>query len=187
MGSSTPSSSSWNGSGSERETISSSSTWISTSPVGMFGFTASGARRTTSPRARTTNSERMSCAICAASGRALGVDHELHDARVVAEVDEDEAAVVSAARDPAGHGELLPDVIGADLAGIQVAPGVHPEILSTSSSSGRRDVGAARLADRCLAAVHDHGPARAEPAGLGELSLDRPAGVVHVRPEPTPP
>src|SRR5437764_5605 len=33
----------------------------------MFGFTASGARLTTSPCARTTNSERMACAACAAS------------------------------------------------------------------------------------------------------------------------
>ena len=31
------------------ETISRVSTWSSTSPVGMFGLTASGARRTTSP------------------------------------------------------------------------------------------------------------------------------------------
>ena len=68
-------------------------------------------------------------------GGAFGVHHELHDARVVAEVDEDETAVVSPARDPACHGELLPNVIGTDVAGIQVAPGVHPEILSTSSSS----------------------------------------------------
>ena len=77
----------------------------------------------------------MSCADLRRLRGAFGVHHELHDARVVAEVDEDETAVVSPARDPACHGELLPDVIGTDVAGIQVAPGVHPEILSTSSSS----------------------------------------------------
>ena len=42
-------------------------------------------------------------------GRLLGVDHELGDAAAVAEVDEDEAAVVAPARRPAGKGEPLAD------------------------------------------------------------------------------
>ena len=38
---------------------------------------------------------------------ALGVDHELHDPRPVAQVDEHEAAVVTAPRHPAGERERL--------------------------------------------------------------------------------
>jgi hypothetical protein len=67
------SSSSWNGSGSERATTSSSSTWISTAPVARLGLTASGARAATSPLVRTTNSERIACAACAASGERSGL------------------------------------------------------------------------------------------------------------------
>ena len=63
----------WNGSGSERETIRSVSTCTSISPVGMFGFTASGARATTSPSAWSTNSLRISCAVAAASGARSGL------------------------------------------------------------------------------------------------------------------
>ncbi len=36
-------------------------------------------------------------------GRVLGVDHELHDAALVSQVDEDEPAVVAPAGDPAGE------------------------------------------------------------------------------------
>ena len=71
--SSTFSSSSWNGSGGLVETTSSSSTWSSTAPVGMFGFTFSGVRAVTSPVARRTNSLRMSCAAFAASGERSGL------------------------------------------------------------------------------------------------------------------
>ena len=63
----------WNGSGVERDRIFSASTWISISPVGRFGFTASGARLTTSPSAWSTNSLRTSCATCAGSGACSGL------------------------------------------------------------------------------------------------------------------
>ena len=46
----------------------------------------------------------------AALGGALGVDDELELAGVVAQVDEDEAAVVAARVDPAGDGDALADV-----------------------------------------------------------------------------
>ena len=68
-------------------------------------------------------------------GRALRVDDELHDAGVVAQVDEDQPAVVAAAPDPAGDRNRTADVVGAEVAAIEVAPAIHPEILSTSSSS----------------------------------------------------
>ena len=100
--SSTPSSSSWNGSGVERERISSSSAWISISPVAIAGLTVSGERADDRPRARTTNSLRSSCAIGAASGEFSGLITTWTTPLLVAEVDEDEPAVVAAPRDPAG-------------------------------------------------------------------------------------
>ena len=53
-------------------------------------------------------------------GRGLGVEDELDDAGAVAEVDEDEAAVVAAAMDPAGHAHVLADTSCVELTG----PGV---------------------------------------------------------------
>ena len=43
-------------------------------------------------------------------GGAVGVDDELDEPRVVAQVDEDETAVISPTRGPAGEGQPLPDV-----------------------------------------------------------------------------
>ena len=47
-------------------------------------------------------------------GRMLGVDDELRHAGVVAQVDEDEAAVVAPRVRPAGESQRLPDVLGAE-------------------------------------------------------------------------
>ena len=44
--------------------------------------------------------------------------------------------VVTAARNPAGDREDLPHALGADVPAVEIAPAVHPEILSTTSSSG---------------------------------------------------
>ena len=52
----------------------------------------------------------------------LGVEGDLRHARAVAEVDEDEAAVVAAVPDPAGEGDLLADVALAELS---AGAGVH--------------------------------------------------------------
>ena len=80
-------------------------------------------------------------------GRVLGVDDELHDAAAVAEVDEDEAAVVAAAIDPAGERDGTADVAGRELAAVGVAPAHEPStsfsssrVTATSSSPGRRSV-----------------------------------------------
>ena len=78
-------------------------------------------------------------------GRPLGVDHELRDPGAVAEVDEDEPAVVAAARRPAGEGHAGADVLLAELAAHEIAP-AHPDSLPTmsagaigsSASPGRR-------------------------------------------------
>ena len=53
----------------------------------------------------------------------LGVDDELDLAGVIAEVDEDEPAVVAAGVGPAGDGDAAARVVGAQLAAHDVAPG----------------------------------------------------------------
>ena len=54
-------------------------------------------------------------------GRRLGVEDELDDAGAVAQVDEDQPAVVAPAVDPAGHAHALADAGGVELAGPGVA------------------------------------------------------------------
>ena len=84
-------------------------------------MTVSGERATTSPRAASTYSGRTCSASACASATRDGSNDELDDAAAVAQVDEDEVAVVAAARDPAGEADLAADVGGAQLAGIGVA------------------------------------------------------------------
>ena len=80
--------------------------------------------------------------------RALGVHHELHDTRPVAEVDEDEPAVIAAAGGPAGERQRLADVRRARLAAHEVAPLAHRE--KSADDLGVRD----RLVRRVGAAQH---------------------------------
>ncbi len=65
-------------------------------------------------------------------GRVLGVDDELADARGVAQVDEDEAAVVPALRNPARERVPLPHVLGPELPRSEVAP-AHSDFTASSS------------------------------------------------------
>ena len=74
----------------------------SISPVGRFGLTLPSSRRTTSPAARTTCSERSALGLRERLAAGVRVEDELDDARAVAQVDEDQAAVVAAAVHPAG-------------------------------------------------------------------------------------
>ena len=104
--------------------------------------------------------------------------------RVVAEVDEDQSAVIAAARDPAGDRDRLSDALGVDLAAIEIAPAVHPVILSTTSSSGAVKSLAALLPDGRLRAVDEDRPAGAQSRGLSELALGRASGVIHVGTQP---
>ena len=83
-------------------------TWISMSPVGRFGFTFSGARLTTSPSAETTCSGRRSSASANASPDACGWMTSCTMPAAVAQVDEDQPAVVAAAVHPAGDADLVP-------------------------------------------------------------------------------
>src|SRR5207302_682697 len=66
---------------------------------------------------------------------ALRIHDELDDPGLIAEVDEDEAAVIAARVDPAGDRDTAADVVLAELARVRVAPG-H----ATSSSSSVRAV-----------------------------------------------
>ena len=69
-------------------------------------MTFSGSRRSTVPAALITSSERSACALVVRLGRGLGMEHELHDPGAVAQVDEDQPAVIAAAVHPAGDARL---------------------------------------------------------------------------------
>ncbi len=56
----------------------------------------------------------------------IRIEHYLHDAAVVAQVDEDDAAVIASAVNPAGHGDRGTDEALVDLAAIVSAHG-HDE------------------------------------------------------------
>ena len=68
-------------------------------------------------------------------GGALGVDHELHLPGEVAQVDEDEPAVVAARVGPAGELDALAGIGGAERAARRVAPAAHEASFSRSSSA----------------------------------------------------
>ena len=67
-------------------------------------------------------------------GSVLGVDDELADARRVAEVDEDEAAMVAALGHPAGKRVALTDVLGPGLPRSKVSP-AHGASLAGNAAS----------------------------------------------------
>ena len=71
------------------------------------------------------------------------IDDELHDAAAVAQVDEDQLAVVAPVRDPAGELDLATDVVAAQLAGIAVAQ-AHASASSAAARGARRRVPTAR-------------------------------------------
>ena len=64
-----------------------------------------------------TNSLRTDSAVLNISG-AVGVAHHLHQTFAVAQVDEDDAAVVAAAMHPAADGDDLVEVGGGDFAAV---------------------------------------------------------------------
>ena len=83
------------------------------------------APRSTVPAALITSSERSLCAAACASGALLGVEHELHDPRAVAQVDEDQPAVVAAAVHPAGDARLGAGAVGGRARRTRVAVAVR--------------------------------------------------------------
>ena len=62
---------------------------------------------------------------CVRGRRPLGIHHELHDARAVAQVDEDQPAVIAAPADPARERELPARVLDARLSAQHVPVGAH--------------------------------------------------------------
>ena len=71
-------------------------------------------------------------------GRVLGVEHELHDPGAVAQVDEDQPAVVAPAVDPAGHARRGVGAVGGQLAAPCVAVVVRPGRVLHVSRPARR-------------------------------------------------
>src|SRR5207344_1306575 len=66
-------------------------------------------------------------------GCVLGVDHDLQEATLVAEVDEHEAAVIAAGGDPAGHVHRPAHVLDAHGAPALVSPLAHWLRVSSTS------------------------------------------------------
>ena len=103
----------------------SSTTWTSISPVGELAGSCSPPRLfddaadADDPLAA-QRPARASCAFAGASPwpGELGVEDDLRDALAVAQVDEDAAAVVAVARDPAEEDDLLALVGRAELAAV---------------------------------------------------------------------
>ena len=112
-------------------------------------------------------------------GRVLRVDHELRDPGAVAEVDEDEAAVVAAARGPAGERLARADVLLAELAAHDVAPG-HADSLPTTSARASGSSACPGRRSTAPSGADDDGRRGAEAGRLGQLALQRAAGVVGV-------
>ena len=123
------------------------STCTSISPVGMFGI--DGLRRAAHDFALGLEHELVPDAVrdLCRLGRLVGVDDELHLAREVAQVDEDEPAVVAARVRPAGERDATAGVVRAQLAAHDVAPAhassscrCSTPSTATSSSPLRRSV-----------------------------------------------
>ena len=116
--------------------------------------------------------------------RLVGIEDELDEPGAVAEVDEDEAAVVAAAVDPARDADLGVDPVRQDLPAPGVAVAVRPqrwepvahgdESVSTSVA-GSTSRSSPELMSRSLAfavAGEDQRVARADAVGLLHLALD---------------
>ncbi len=130
-------------------------------------------------------------------GRVLGMEDELKDARAVAHVDEDQPAVVAPAVHPAGHARLGVGAVGRQLAAPDVAVFVRPRRVLHSCASGAQNLGdhVGESGVVLIARLHVLQPGRtvladdrhvagADPVGVPELALQRPAGELELRLEP---
>ncbi len=117
------------------------STASSTSPVARFGLTFAGSRRATEPLAdeHVLGAEAMRGGV--GLWRRVGVEHELDDPGAVAQVDEDQPAVVAAAVDPAGDARLRAGPLGGQLAAPAVPVGVRARSALHASRLPLRIVG----------------------------------------------
>ena len=121
------------------------------------------------------------------------MEHELHDPRAVAQVDEDQATVVAAAMDPARDARVRARPLGGELAAPRVAVGVRPRCVLHDSRLDRRIVGitfcssvraprptACPCSSRCRVLADDRHEAGADPVGVPELALERAAGELEL-------
>ena len=118
-----------NGSGSAADCTVNASMTSSTSPVGRFGLTVSSR----APGDRAGNGDDAFQAQRSAPGeqRRRHVDHALRDAVMVAQIDEQQLAMVALAVHPAGQTRRLPGIGEAERAAGMGAIGMH------RSKSGR--------------------------------------------------
>src|SRR4029077_3410978 len=72
------------------------------------------------------------CKLCGLGG-VLGVDNELHQARVISQIGEHEAAVIAPPRRPTGERHGPTDVVDARLSAAQIAPSHGASLLDTSA------------------------------------------------------
>ncbi len=82
----------------------------------MFGLTVPAGRGMTFPLTASTNSLRTSSATLMGVGAQVRVEGQLGEAVAVAQVDEDQPAMVAAAQDPAHQDDVLTDLFLAQFA-----------------------------------------------------------------------
>ena len=172
-------------------------TWISISPVARFGLTFSG--RALDDLALGGDDVLGAQVLGHGEGvaRGLRVHDELHEPRAVAQVDEDQPAVVAAAMDPAGDADLGAAARGGQVAGPGVAEGVgsrsvlHPawRPLMTRATAAAADSTAScspeSMSRSCDAVrAHDGNVAGAGAICLLELALQRAPGELLLDGEP---
>ena len=95
----------------------------SISPVASAGLTVSGVRRTTSPVTVMTLSGRT--AVASANADAPSIDDALGDAIMVAQIDEQQVAVIALAVHPAGQADFCAGIGEAQSAASVRAIGMH--------------------------------------------------------------
>ncbi len=107
---------------------------------------------------------------------------------MVAEVDEHQAAVVATRVGPAGDGDALADVVGAEVAAVEIAPGRHwlMRVAARSSSETSSSAAPSRRTDGVALGDH-HDGAGARSPGLRQLAFQGAACVVSVGRDPRPP
>ena len=123
----------------------------------------------------------------------LRVKYELEDSRAIAQVDEDDAAVVAATVNPARDAYRAALVLGPQLAAPGVAVSVRAQRLHASSRMRRSTACTtaavsivsccplAHVLQRGLRAVDDRDVARTRSIGLRELASQRAACELHLR------
>ena len=112
------SSSSWNGGVADALRMSIVAASTSTSPDARFGIDGARGPRTHAPGDRDAVLVAQRSPPIANVVGAVGIAHDLHDALAVAQIDEDDAAVVAPPVHPAHDGHVLAEIAPVDAAAI---------------------------------------------------------------------